>query len=190
MSMDTVVSGQYSALQVLRVAMEGCATVRLSDGVSVLQHSLWAAHQALSANCSGAIIVAALFHDIGHFVCAGDPELAGYHRDREHAALGAAWLGRWFGPSVCAPVAMHVDAKRYLATVDESYRLQLGAGSLQSLENQGGLMSGAELRAFRVLEHFDGALAVRRFDDAPYHGGALAPYACYERVVAASMMAI
>ena len=36
----------------------------------------------------------------------------------DHAEVGAAWLARWFPPSVSEPVRLHVEAKRYLATVE------------------------------------------------------------------------
>nr|AFM38987.1 hypothetical protein [Pseudomonas syringae] len=175
------------AMQTLRTAMDGCGQVRLSDGTNVLEHALWAAHQAVMASCDNTLIVAALFHDIGHYLCAGDPELAEYYKDREHAALGARWLSRWFGRAVCAPIELHIEAKRYLATIDTDYRRQLGAGSLQSLEHQGGLMSAEEVRAFRQVEHFESALLVRQFDDTPFKGETLPPYSWYERIVASVM---
>lgn len=178
---------QQSALQLLRMAMEGCATVRLSEGATVLEHALWCAHQAVLAQCDATVVVAALFHDIGHYLCAGDPELADYYKDREHAALGGHWLARWFPRDVTAPVELHVDAKRYLATVDVDYRQQLGSGSRQSLENQGGLMTAEEIRAFRQVEHFKSALLVRQFDDMPFSGETLPPYSWYERIVASVM---
>lgn len=179
--------GVSSALLVLRAAMDASAYVKLSDGASVLEHSLWAAHQAVVAGCDSAVIVAALFHDIGHYLCAGDPDLADYYKDREHAALGGRWLGRWFARDVCAPVELHVDAKRYLATVDDDYRRQLVGGSLQSLEHQGGLMSVKEVLLFRQVEHFQNALLVRQFDDMAYSGESLPAYSWYEPIVSSVM---
>lgn len=176
-----------SALQMLRVAMDASECVRLSDGASLLEHSLWSAHQAVVAGCDGAVIVAALFHDIGHYLCAGDLDLADYYKDREHAALGGQWLARWFPCAVTVPVVLHVDAKRYLATVDEDYRRRLGGGSLQSLEHQGGLMSQDEVRLFRQADFFQSALLVRRFDDAAYGGESLPSYSWYERIVSSVM---
>ncbi|GLO31263.1 phosphohydrolase [Pseudomonas putida] len=184
--MDSSADSQ-STLKLLRMAMEGCASIKLSDGETVLNHALWCAHQAMNAHCDSQIVVAALFHDLGHYLCAGDPELADYHRDREHATLGARWLARWFPLAVCAPVDLHVDAKRYLVTVDADYRQRLGAGSLQSLNNQGGVMTSEEVSEFRRAEHFESALLVRQFDDVPFNGETLSPYLWYEPIVVSVM---
>ncbi|QCI12664.1 HD domain-containing protein [Pseudomonas putida] len=177
----------HNVLLLLKSVMRQCANIELNEGGNLLQHSLWVAYQAQAAGCESPLVVAALFHDIGHCLCAGDPELPDYYRDREHAALAATWLSRWFPASVCAPVAMHIDAKRYLATVDPAYRMQLGRGSKQSLENQGGLMTEHELSAFSSHRQHEQALLVRVFDDAPYVGECLPPYTRYERIVRSVM---
>jgi gamma-butyrobetaine dioxygenase len=174
-------------LQVLRSAMDGCMHIKLSDGTNVLEHALWSAHQAGIAGCENNVVVAALFHDIGHYLCGGDPDLVDYYRDREHAVLAGKWLARWFPPAVCVPIELHVDAKRYLATVDLGYRHKLGVGSLQSLAHQGGLMSAEEVCTFFEMEYSEVALLVRHFDDTPYGGESLLPYSWYEPIVASVM---
>ncbi|MCO7514844.1 hypothetical protein NJF44_08670 [Pseudomonas guariconensis] len=176
-----------TALRTLQVVMDACANIKLTEGGSVLEHSLWSAQQAMVRRESKVIVVASLFHDVGHYICSGDPELTDYSRDREHAALGAAWLSRWFPSEVCAPIALHIDAKRYLATVDVAYYQQLGLGSAQSLEHQGGVMSPDEIQNFRSAEHFKSALLIREFDDTPYRGEKLWPYSWYEHVVISVM---
>lgn len=140
-----------------------------------------------SQGCATPVVVAALFHDIGHYLCAGDPELTAYETDRQHAELGAMWLSRWFAAEVCQPIALHIDAKRYLATIDLDYRLKLGRGSTLSLEHQGGLMSDKELESFRAHEYFDVALLIRQFDDTPCGVKILQPYQWYEPMLVAVM---
>lgn len=173
-------TNRLSMLPVLKEVMHCCERILLTDGVSVLQHSLWCAHQAVTAKCTSSMVVSAMLHDIGHYICGGDPEISDYCKDKEHAALGATWLARWFPDSVCAPIALHVDAKRYLATTDEKYRRMLGAGSLQSLSHQGGHMTREELQSFRDNVHFQSALVLRQFDDTPYNNEILQPYEWYE----------
>lgn len=58
-----------------------------------------------------------------------------------------------------------IAAKRYLITTDDTYRATLSPSSLRSLEVQGGQMSDAELAAFREDPHWEGAVALRRWDD-------------------------
>ena len=167
----------------LETAMGECSRIQLTEGVSVLEHSLWCAYQAWNEKCASSMVVAAMFHDIGHYICAGDPELTDFYKDKEHASLGAAWLSRWFPESVCIPIAMHIEAKRYLATTDIIYRHNLGHGSRQSLEHQGGLMNDDELLAFRTSRYADSSIKLRRFDDATFVKGAIPSYKWYETII-------
>ena len=48
------------------------------------------------------------------------------------------------GDRVAALVELHVPAKRYLVTVDDSYGAALSAGSTASLARQGGALDDAE----------------------------------------------
>lgn len=170
-------------MSVLQAVMRGCENIVLTDGLTVANHSLWCAHQAVDAKCDNPMIVAAMFHDIGHYILAGDSEISDYDKDVEHAVVGSNWLARWYPESVCAPIAMHVDAKRYLATVDRGYQSLLEGGSLQSFKNQGGYMNDNELNLFRNNKYFARAVKLRLFDDEPYEGQVLRPYAWYEETL-------
>ncbi len=86
--------------------------------------------------------------------------------DDLHEKLAGRWLARWFGAEVIEPVRMHVDAKRFLCAVEPDYRRQLSPASLVSLALQGGPMNGEEVETFRESAHADGAVALRRWDDA------------------------
>ena len=60
---------------------------------------------------------------------------------------------------------LHVAAKRYLCTVDESYFDQLSEPSVVSLKLQGGTMSDAEKAEFESSPYWKEALELRRWDD-------------------------
>lgn len=165
-----------SVKSVLQAVMRGCEKVGLTDGLTVAKHSLWCAHQAVEAKCDNPMIVAAMFHDIGHCILSGDSEISDYEQDLAHAVVGSNWLARWYPEIVCAPIAMHVDAKRYLTTVDKCYHSRLKGGSWQSFKNQGGYMNHNELKLFRDNKHFKRAIKLRLFDDEPYAGEMLRPY--------------
>ncbi|MFJ4053516.1 MULTISPECIES: HD domain-containing protein [unclassified Pseudomonas] len=176
-----------AACHMLKTIMLECKKVKLSNGETLLEHSLWSAHQALTEGCAEELIVAALFHDIGHFLCNSDPEMTPYEKDCQHADLGAQWLNRWFPQSVCIPIQLHIDAKRYLITVNENYNNQLSSGSLSSLLNQGGRMTSEEILAFQNQPYHHDALSIRKFDDTPYDNGFVNAYSRYEKIIMAVM---
>ena len=126
---------------------------------------LQSATMAESLGAPEKIVVAALLHDIGHFLPAAGEVSVHKGRDIEHAGLGAAWLSRAFDEDVTAPIALHVRAKRYLCAVEPGYFEQLSDASRLSLAVQGGVMSVDETEAFAKEPAFEAALIVRRCDD-------------------------
>lgn len=140
---------------------------RYDEQVSQLEHAVQCAQLARESGADDELVVAALLHDIGHLLeldrRAGDVDLA---RNDAHEATGAAHLGRFFGAGVSAPVALHVEAKRYLCTVEDDYYATLSVGSVRSLELQGGRMSAAEVARFAAHPAAQRAIALRRFDEA------------------------
>ena len=129
--------------------------------VSQKQHALQAAWLAESDGHPGALVAAALLHDIGHMI--HDPAMLGL--DDRHEELGHAWLARHFGPEVSEPVRLHVAAKRYLCLTEADYFGKLSPDSVRSLELQGGPMSAAEVEAFRASPHAAAAVRLRRYDE-------------------------
>ncbi len=86
-----------------------------------------------------------------------------------------------FPATVTDPIAGHVAAKRYLCAVDPGYAARLSAGSTASLRRQGGPLAPAEVAAFTARRGWDGAVALRRWDDAGKVEGARVPdLAAYE----------
>ena len=139
---------------------------RYDEELSQLAHAEQTAALAQAAGASDALVVAALLHDVGHLL-----ELAAAEgprdrtTDQHHEARGAAWLAGLFPPSVTAPVALHVRAKRYLCAVEPSYLDALSAGSRDSLVRQGGPLAAAVAEAFRANQGWEDAVALRRWDD-------------------------
>lgn len=144
-------------------------TVRGADHydeeITQLDHAVQCAAHARAAGGSDALVAAALLHDIGHLI---DLEAGGTVErpisDR-HEDVGAAALASLFPPSVTAPIALHVRAKRYLAASEHEYIDALSAGSRSSLERQGGPMNAIEMRAFEQNPGFGDACSLRRWDD-------------------------
>ncbi|WP_204279744.1 hypothetical protein, partial [Serratia marcescens] len=77
----------------------------------------------------------------------------------------AALLRPWFGAAVADPVALHVEAKRYLVATQADYAARLSADSQRSLALQGGPMPLVQAQAWLERPHADDALRLRVWDD-------------------------
>ena len=135
------------------------------ESVNQIEHALQCARLAENAGASDALIVAVLLHDVGHMMHRDAAGALQAGVDDGHEALGAKYLARWFGPAVTQPVALHVQAKRYLCAREPSYHASLSTISQRTLEIQGGPMSPAEIEAFEAQAHAHDAVTVRRWDD-------------------------
>lgn len=127
------------------------------EDVTQLAHALQCAALATAEGAAAPLVLAALFHDIGHLRTSGSHP--------RHDVIGAAVLVRHFPPSVSEPVRLHVEAKRYLAR-DPAYAAQLSAESQRTLALQGGPFHDDEATAFLARRYADDALRLRRWDDA------------------------
>ena len=145
-------------------ASEGAADY-LGEAVTQASHMLQAAALAEEAGAPPALVAAALLHDVGHFTgtVSGRDLMRG--TDNRHGEQGANWLAQWFGPDVTEPVRLHVDAKRYLCSVESGYLGRLSPASVYTLGVQGGPMQGDELAEFEASPFAADACQVRRWDD-------------------------
>lgn len=150
------------------------------EHVTELEHALQCADRAIADDADDELVLAALFHDIGHLLAGGaavttarnGDDLAFPTIDDAHESTGAKALQAVFGVAVSAPVALHVDAKRYLCAVDDTYRGLLSPSSIHSLSMQGGAMTEEEVAGFRRRRGWEDAVRLRRWDDAAKVAGA------------------
>merc|ERR1711879_782433 len=101
------------------------------------EHARVTAHMAQKAGLAPNLVVAGFLHDIGHLLLdehAGRDDFL--KDDKLHEEIGARFLDREFPQSVSQVVRLHVDAKRYLCSVDQKYFDGLSAASQRSLELQ------------------------------------------------------
>jgi gamma-butyrobetaine dioxygenase len=131
------------------------------EGVTIAEHSLQTAALARAEGADEALSVAALLHDIGHFLEERDDRF-GYHK---HDRSGGEWLAARFPAAVSGPVGLHVAAKRYLCASEPQYFTILSEASRHSLGKQGGAMSAREAAAFAGRPFADEAVRIRRWDD-------------------------
>ncbi len=135
------------------------------EHVTQREHALQCATFAERAGASPSLIVAALMHDVGHMLHRDAGAALREGKDDHHETIGAKYLGRWFAADVTAPIALHVQAKRYLCIVEAGYHDLLSDVSKRSLEIQGGPMSKFDAAAFAGNAHLVGAIRLRRWDD-------------------------
>jgi phosphonate degradation associated HDIG domain protein len=131
------------------------------EGVSIAEHCLQTAALARAERADAALVVAALLHDIGHFIELRD-DAFGYHK---HDQSGGVWLAARFPEVVSEPVRLHVAAKRYLCAVEPGYFDLLSTASKYSLAKQGGTMTPEEAAEFARRPFIDRAVRLRRWDD-------------------------
>jgi [1-hydroxy-2-(trimethylamino)ethyl]phosphonate dioxygenase len=149
------------------------------EPVSILEHSLQAAHSAELAAAGPALIAAALLHDIGHMLHGLDEDIAQRGQDGMHEAIAANYLSRWFPEEVTMPIRLHVPAKRFLCGQDHQYMAQLSPASVKSLALQGGPMNGEQAAAFLLNPFANAAIALRHWDDEAKVPGLRVPNAAF-----------
>lgn len=136
------------------------------EDVSQTEHALQCAAQAEAAGATGALVAAALLHDVGHLLAG--TRAPGWRDDVDddrHEATGARVLASLFGPAVAAPVALHVMAKRWRCAADPAYAEGLSGASRASLVAQGGPLDPVQRARFERHAGFDDAVSLRAWDD-------------------------
>ncbi len=139
----------------------------IGEAVSQLEHGCQAAQRAQNEGYSDEVILAALFHDIGH-LCEmnGDKPKMDCYGIMEHEKLGADFLrGRGFSENMAKLVQSHVSAKRYLCFKDQEYYGSLSEASKHTLEYQGGAMGKEEASKFEKDPLFKTMIRMRNWDD-------------------------
>lgn len=162
--MKPALSSQDFAGQIMQIyALRG--NDHYGEAISQREHAEQCAHHARLDGASDDLIVAALLHDIGHLLHKFGEDAADQGIDTCHERIGSGFLSRGLPESVTQPIALHVRAKRYLATIDPAYQAKLSPASLQSLHLQGGEMSPEEVTKFLVEPYFEDAMKLRHYDE-------------------------
>ncbi|MRT27760.1 phosphonate degradation HD-domain oxygenase [Herbaspirillum sp. CAH-3] len=150
------------------------------EPVTQLEHALQSARLAEQEGAAPSLIVASLLHDLGHLLedLGQTPTLAGIDDLHQYRVL--PFLRGVFDEAVLAPIALHVDAKRYLCATDPDYFAQLSADSVRSLQLQGGIFDVEQAAAFIDRPYAEEAVRLRRWDDRAKTAGLPTPdYAHY-----------
>ena len=137
------------------------------EKVSQLEHALQAAKLAEDENFDDDVIIAALFHDIGHLMkFENDDAKMGIFGTKNHEQIGAQYLlDSGFSKKMYDLVVGHVRTKKYLVYKFPDYKSTLSEASLKTLEYQGGAMTETEAEIFEKDELFHLHLKMREWDD-------------------------
>jgi predicted HD phosphohydrolase len=163
MAMDPVLAKVDKAIQALSIARQ---SGYIGEDVTQLEHALQCAYFAEKSGHSEPVILASLFHDIGHF--------SHHTKQNQMAELGVVyheWIGAkliydlGFSAEVALLIGHHVDAKRYLAAKKPEYYARLSDASKGTLAFQGGPMSENEMRSFEENALYKQILQVRVNDE-------------------------
>ena len=135
------------------------------EAVTERAHALQCAEAARQRGASEALTIACLLHDIGHLMHDRGEDIAEQGVDMRHEIIGEKYLRKFFPEEVSRPVGLHVEAKRYLCTVEEGYFDGLSDASKLSLELQGGVMTNQERAEFEADPFHGDAILLRRCDE-------------------------
>lgn len=126
------------------------------EAISQLEHALQCAALAELAGKNKEIITACLLHDLGHLF----PEV-----DERHEERVIPLLRNLFDATVTEPIRLHVEAKRYLCSMNKNYWATLSPASKRSLELQGGIFTVDQAKAFIAQPYAKEAVQLRIWDD-------------------------
>lgn len=139
----------------------------IGEPVSQIEHMCQCAQLAEDEGYDEEVILAALFHDIGHLCehIMQVQQMDGYGVIN-HEKTGADFLrAKGFSATIASLVENHVQAKRYLTYHFPEYYEQLSDASKQTLIYQGGRMNLEEAMAFEGDPLFDLHIKIRRWDE-------------------------
>ncbi len=139
------------------------------EKITQLEHACQAAQLAEKDGTDDEVILAAFLHDLGHLLDEGEEEMDGYGV-KDHEAIGAEYLkARGFSDKVTTLVKAHVEAKRYLCTVNLRYFDNLSHASKMTLTFQRGVMREDELDVFERNPLKNLIIKMRTWDEEAKH---------------------
>ncbi len=164
---DQRVTRSFTTVRQLTAALASIVGDCGDDDVPVLDHLLQCGALLAARHPDDLELQAAgLVHDLASAARFGA-------RDEDHARASADLVAPLLGPRVARLVAGHVDAKRFLVTMDPS--CPLSADSRATLVRQGGPMDRTERARFEADPDHAALVALRRADDDAKVPGAVVP---------------
>jgi phosphonate degradation associated HDIG domain protein len=139
----------------------------IGEPVSQLEHMSQSAQLAMAEGADDEVVLAAFFHDIGHFFRkTNELEKMSDYGTKRHEVIGSDFLKeKGFPERVTKLIENHVQAKRYLTFKNPDYYNKLSEASKKTLEFQGGIMTKEEATAFELDPYFKDSIRLRKWDE-------------------------
>lgn len=141
----------------------------IGEPVSQVEHMIQTAMLAEQDNQPRSVILASLFHDIGHLVqfeYKHQLDKMHVYGVKNHERIGLELLKKNEIPyPIPQLVENHVKVKKYKVYKYPEYYKVLSDASKKTLEYQGGAMTEAEANAFEKDPLFEKSLLIRSYDD-------------------------
>jgi 2-amino-1-hydroxyethylphosphonate dioxygenase (glycine-forming) len=164
--MNTQVSPQEITEEIFALYEKHGAEDYIGEPVSQLEHMAQSAMLAARQGFDEEVILAAFFHDIGHFLSSEETRQMDGYGVMSHEKVGADYLRqKGFPERVAKLVESHVQAKRYLTYKHPDYYTRLSEASKKTLEFQGGRMTAEEAKAFENDALFELSIRMRQWDE-------------------------
>ncbi len=136
------------------------------ESVTQLQHCLQTASLARTEDGRRHIVIASLLHDIGHLLIdENDSKNDFLKKDLNHENIASNFLKDFFSEEITESIRLHVVAKRYLCSIDNSYYESLSKASKNSFQVQGGVLNKEEINELENNKYFKDAVRLRKWDD-------------------------
>jgi predicted HD phosphohydrolase/ectoine hydroxylase-related dioxygenase (phytanoyl-CoA dioxygenase family) len=162
---QTLYHKQYVIDYILNLYHENGHTKYDDDG-SQLEHAFVVMNMARQNNYSENFQLSCFLHDIGHLLLDENNDNDNFlESDLKHEYCGGKFLRQFLCDEIVLPITLHVRAKRYLCTVNQSYYDQLSPASKKSFCIQGGKMNESEIELFKKSRYFNEAIKMREFED-------------------------
>ena len=164
--MNTLEKNQAIVNEIFSLYEKHGAEDYIGEPVSQLEHMAQSAQLAQQEGFDEEVVLAAFFHDIGHFRASAQTENMDGYGVMRHEKVGADYLrSKGFSERLARLVESHVQAKRYLTFKQPEYYEKLSEASKRTLEFQGGRMTAAEALAFEQDTLFEVSIKMRQWDE-------------------------
>ena len=134
--------------------------------ISQLTHSFQTMEMALRKGFDEKFQLCCFLHDIGHLLLDENNSNENFLKDDlKHELMGYNFLKNFLEDEITKPILLHVQAKRFLCTINNEYYNSLSDASKESFKIQGGKMSDEQVKIFRNNSYLNLALTLREFED-------------------------
>ena len=139
----------------------------IGENISQVEHMLQAADLAYNNDDGNEMVLANLFHDIGHLLAYEDSTIETNHLGvKGHEKIGASYLRKLEFPEIIPSlIEKHLKAKKYLAYKNPEYINDLSEASKKTLVEQGGIMTEEEAKEYENDPLFEKSITTRRYDE-------------------------